>query len=712
MYRRANIEYTSLRELLPNKVAQWISGKSILSLVNCLRSTKSNKINLEKLEQKLTFDTMQEQCNEQGSLLWVCYETQQEHKWYWYNRGKDGGIGFEGRRKDHSKRCIIYSEYFKTLKSPHLDKPLPSQVLDYLLQHASLASMVTSIPAASRTETQASVQIHIKHEDEQSICWSYNRRTFTCSSELVPRGVVLVECETNAHNNDYNKTYLFYSERFKSWLSPALTEAHREDTQMPLEVVEWIKRHQERQAKKMEQLYFIRAQQLQQPWCTTPVSLRKLKQTTLLVLVAAIEGRLNYGFKNPMRLVEALTHASYAEALTPCCQCLAFVGAPLVEMLLIEQVIEIAHKAGFRLRQQGIKSMQQQQDDICAGMFKHVPITKASTLLDWASVACNHITYSYAACKLDLHKFILISSKELAMGIQSFERFVDQAEKNEPSKLWLKMLCHDAPRVLSDVFQALVAAVFLDSNLITVRQTFKGILKEHILTKLFIPELINHDGGPLVFGDAAGCASSEGTLFEINNYAKMSNYVSIRRAVTDACVNNVISPGLLGPGASVNKKNEVLDGSYIEHMKLLHDLHCCQCSKQDKDFGLPVCSTSPRTAKMRCKAVRDMTSETMAKIMTCTSNFEKDNSEEDIKTMAKIMTCTSNFEKDNSEEDIKTNEKLKGQNTRGQSVWCKYCEMELNGPIQYNEHKIGKKHKRKIQGAMFQKILRPYASKE
>ena len=112
-YRRANIEYTSLKELLPNKVAQWISGKSILPLVNCLRSTKCNKINLEKLEQKLTFDTMQEQCNEQGSLLWVCYETQQEHKWYWYNRGKDGGIGFEGRSKDHSKKCIIYSEILK-----------------------------------------------------------------------------------------------------------------------------------------------------------------------------------------------------------------------------------------------------------------------------------------------------------------------------------------------------------------------------------------------------------------------------------------------------------------------------------------------------------------------------------------------------------------------------------------------------------------------
>ena len=84
--------------------------------------------------------------------------------------------------------------------------------------------------------------------------------------------------------------------------------------------------------------------------------------------------------------------------------------------------------------------------------------------------------------------------------------------------------------------------------------------------------------------------------------------------------------------------------------------------------------------------------------MTCTSNFEKDNSEEDIKTMAKIMTCTPNFEKDNSEEHIKTNEKLKGQNTRGQSVWCEYCEMLLNSPIQYKEHELGKKHKNNIQG--------------
>ena len=93
---------------------------------------------------------------------------------------------------------------------------------------------------------------------------------------------------------------------------------------------------------------------------------------------------------------------------------------------------------------------------------------------------------------------------------------------------------------------------------------------------------------------------------------------------------------------------------------------------------------------MRCEATLDMTSE----------------------TMAKIAARTPDFEKDNSEEDIKTKEKLKGQHTQGQFVWCEYCEMLLTGPIQYNEHEIGKKHKKNIQGTMFQKILRPYASKE
>ena len=123
-----DIEYTRLRKRLPNKVADWIGGKSIVSLVKCTRSTKSKEINSEKINEMLKFERMQEECNAEGSLLWVCYATQREYKWYSYTRAKDGGIGFEGTSKDQSKKCIIYSEYFKSLKSPHLDKPLPFQV--------------------------------------------------------------------------------------------------------------------------------------------------------------------------------------------------------------------------------------------------------------------------------------------------------------------------------------------------------------------------------------------------------------------------------------------------------------------------------------------------------------------------------------------------------------------------------------------------------
>ena len=209
------------------------------------------------------------------------------------------------------------------------------------------------------------------------------------------------------------------------------------------------------------------------------------------------------------------------------------------------------------------------------------------------------------------------------------------------------MLCHDAPRVLSDVFQALVAAVFFDSDLIMARQTFKPILKEHILRKLFLPEFINHDGGPLLFGNAAACAASEATLFEINNYAKTTSYVSIRGAVTDACLNKVLSPGLLALGALVNTENEVLDGEYMKPMRLLRDLHLCQCINQGRDCGSPVCATPPRTAIMRCEASLNMTSE----------------------TMARLATCTANVEEHNCEEEMKPKEKPKPQSGRDQEVW-------------------------------------------
>ena len=39
-----------------------------------------------------------------------------------------------------------------------------------------------------------------------------------------------------------------------------------------------------------------------------------------------------------------------------------------------------------------------------------------------------------------------------------------------------------------------------------------------------------------------------------------------------------------------------------------------------------------------------------------------------------------------------------GPTTEGDdgAVWCKDCEMWLNGPTQMDEHKIGKKHKKKV----------------
>ena len=133
--------------------------------------------------------------------------------------------------------------------------------------------------------------------------------------------------------------FLSYAEPLKNWFSPALTEAHDEDRQLPSDVLAWLKLHLQKCANGLGVSYCVfRAQQLQHPWCSTPSDIKGLAPRELDV--AGLEAQLKYTFANPMRLVEALTHASYSEALTPCSRCLAFVGSPLLEMLLIELVIE------------------------------------------------------------------------------------------------------------------------------------------------------------------------------------------------------------------------------------------------------------------------------------------------------------------------------------------------------------------------------------
>ena len=89
------------------------------------------------------------------------------------------------------------------------------------------------------------------------------------------------------------------------------------------------------------------------------------------------------------------------------------------------------------------------------------------------------------------------SSSDLAAGISSFAQVVRRADRGDPSQLWCTLARHDAPRVLSDVFQALVASVFLDSNIETVRSTFQPIFKSYILDNVFKPELIGEQGEPL-----------------------------------------------------------------------------------------------------------------------------------------------------------------------------------------------------------------------
>ena len=86
--------------------------------------------------------------------------------------------------------------------------------------------------------------------------------------------------------------------------------------------------------------------------------------------------------------------------------------------------------------------------------------------------------------------------------------------------------------------------------------------------------------------------------------------------------------------------------------------------------GEPVMATSPRAAMRRCALLKCS--------MGCESDFYYDESEGtgDNEGEVEVPDALSSSRPDNS------------------AIYCEYCEMWLNGPTQYEDHKIGKKHKK------------------
>ncbi|KAL5255774.1 hypothetical protein ACHWQZ_G011113 [Mnemiopsis leidyi] len=168
-----------------------------------------------------------------------------------------------------------------------------------------------------------------------------------------------------------------------------------------------------------------------------------------------VEKAIGYEFKEPLYLLEALTHASFTE-IDACYQRLEFLGDAVLDVLMV-----------FRIYEDHPEYDQGQMTDLLS------------------SLVCN-TTLSKVCTKLQLHKSLLYDSAELfnvlAGFFMNFEKdqleqwckdlslervFVDTVDCDTPDKIPILNLDNkvvQAPKLLGDLVESVIGAIYLDCD--------------------------------------------------------------------------------------------------------------------------------------------------------------------------------------------------------------------------------------------------------
>ncbi|KAJ9703323.1 hypothetical protein PVL29_004924 [Vitis rotundifolia] len=150
------------------------------------------------------------------------------------------------------------------------------------------------------------------------------------------------------------------------------------------------------------------------------------------VNVSYLESILNYSFRDPSLLVEALTHGSYMLPEIPrCYQRLEFLGDSVLDYLM---TMHLYHK---------------------------YPGMSPGLLTDLRSASVNNDCYAQSAVKAKLHQHILHSSQELhrhiVVTVGNFDKVPLESTFGWESE-------SSFPKVLGDVIESLAGAILVDSD--------------------------------------------------------------------------------------------------------------------------------------------------------------------------------------------------------------------------------------------------------
>ncbi|XP_051175293.1 endoribonuclease Dicer-like isoform X2 [Leptopilina boulardi] len=157
-----------------------------------------------------------------------------------------------------------------------------------------------------------------------------------------------------------------------------------------------------------------------------------------------IEKRLNYTFNDRSLLLQAFSHPSYsANGSTPCYQRLEFLGDAVLDFLITVYIYEYCGELS------------------------------PGDLTDLRSALVNNITFACISVRYGLHIALLSYIPSLHETINRFVKYQEQKNHVVDVELLWTLLeedeCNlaehvDGPKVLSDIFESLIGAIYIDSG--------------------------------------------------------------------------------------------------------------------------------------------------------------------------------------------------------------------------------------------------------
>ena len=620
---------------LPNKLCAWLRGRSARKLVvikHCPEQTPPYDF-LREEEQEETDGTGMVVPT---TYLYVRYATLEHDVCY---RRSPRGLGeeyFEGK-----KYILSYSECKKSLVSGVMPGwACPRKVANWLLENRSLSSLIPGRRKGRKGDVErneSGVTILTPGTAE----FSQNGETVKVRAAPIPdvEGYFIYQYSTDA-----GKTWqaLTYAEARKEWVRLTRdSKPESYDDGIPFQAIAAITPSEEASVGTASSL-------------KTPSWVARLFPSGTGTTITEIEQQIDHRFKRSQLLAEALMHYSTQSRDVNSNGHLALVGEIVMEQYVWVKAVKEAKFFGSHVV---VTHKETQPLPTTFATPKGLPLPRASLAIEenpggvdndtaltqriWA--CCNHVNYAAKSVVLELHKTMNQDSVELKTANK---RFAQQfAKVSQQKDRWRRLFELGAPKALGDLFLAVIGAITMDSDCCDA----EALMQKHYEESERIFEILQ-DGK---FG------IPEHTLLSTNGL------LQLQRDFPEGYCEKILDADT---PSQLCLSRELADG--LDWKTSLHTNDVCMVKVEEASTSREVIGSTPRSLLIHLGFQR-----------------ERDGCQEN-----ELDVEWDGDQLDAEESDTDKNQPFE----RDGAIFCKHCQMWLNGPAQWADHEIGKKHRKAV----------------